>query len=142
MNGESKLIKLQVEGVASEQGHVRFDDFLQKLEDLLVALNDVDRIVGNTFQPTLYYRVVDVSHTSPVAITLEPVVRETMAPAAAERHIEVRHKRFFKELSAIKLNEPVSPEVDERLLERLRDLVEGVGRSFQRAEISNSETRV
>jgi hypothetical protein len=142
VNGESKLIKLQVEGVESEQGHVRFDDFLQKLEDLLITLNGVDRIVGNTFQPTLYYRVVDVSHTSPVAITLEPVVRERMAPGAAENHIKIRHNRFFKELSAISRNEPVSPEVDERLLERLRDLAEGVGRSFQRAAISNSETRV
>src|SRR5438105_15485967 len=114
MNGESNLIKLEVEGVSSEQGHVRFDEFLQKLEDLLVALNDVDRIVGNTFQTTLYYRVVDVSHKSPVAITLEPVVRKAMAPAAAENHIKTRHDRFFKELSAIKRSEPVSPDVDER----------------------------
>lgn len=50
MNGESKLIKLQVEGVTSEGGHIRFDEFLQKLKDLLIALNGVDRIVGNTFQ--------------------------------------------------------------------------------------------
>jgi hypothetical protein len=142
MNGESKLIKLEVEGVASEEGHVRFDELLQKLEDLLIALNGVDRIVGNTFQPTLYYRVVDVSHGSEVAITLEPVVREQMSARRAAAHIDTRHTRFFKELTAIKMNEPVSPEVDEHLLERLRDLAEGIGRSFQRAVISNSESRV
>src|SRR5438309_2231453 len=119
MNGESKLIKLEVEGVASEQGHVRFDEFLQKLEDLLIALNDVDRIVGNTQRPALYYRVVDVSHGSEVAITLEPVMRQQMPEARATTEINARHNRFFKELSAIKMNEPVSPDVDERLLERL-----------------------
>ena len=142
MNGESNLIKLAVEGVASEEGHVRFDEFLQKLEDLLIALNDVDRIVGNTQRPALYYRLVDVSHGSEVAITLEPVVRQRMPAARAAREINARHTRFFKELSAIKMNEPVSPDVDERLLERLRDLVEGIGRTFQRASISNSESRV
>ena len=142
MNGESKLIKLEVEGVASEQGHVRFDEFLQKLEDLLIALNDVDRIVGNTQRPALYYRVVDVSHGSEVAITLEPVMRQQMPEARAVIEINARHDRFFKELSAIKMNEPVSPDVDERLLERLRDLVEGIGRTFQRASISNFESRV
>jgi hypothetical protein len=142
MNGEANLIKLRVEGVTSEEGHIRFDEFLQKLEDLLVTLNGIDRIEGNTAQPTLYYRVVDASHTSPVTITLEPVVREAMPPRRAENHIKARHNRFFKELSAIQRNQPVSTDVDERLLERLRDLVEGVGRSFQRASISNSETRI
>src|SRR5262249_28465489 len=98
----------------------------------------------NTFQPTLYYRVIDVSHGSEVAITLEPVVkkRATVSATQATREITARHNRFFKELSAIKRNEPVSPEIDESLLERIRDLVEGLGRSFSRASISNSESRV
>src|SRR5207302_4547834 len=98
--------------------------------------------VGNTQRPALYYRVVDVSHGSEVAITLEPVMRQQMPEARATTEINARHNRFFKELSAIKMNEPVSPDVDERLLERLRDLVEGIGRTFQRASISNSESRV
>lgn len=141
MNGESKnLITLEVEGINSEHGHVRLEDFLKKLEDLLVTLNGIDRIVSQTFQPTLYYRIVEINHSSPLEITIEPVVRQ-QTPTAHE-YIAVRHHRFFKELSAIRQNEPVSPEVDDRLIERLRDLVEGRGQSFAKASISNSEARV
>jgi hypothetical protein len=144
MNGDSNLIKLEVEGVSSEKGHVRFDEFLQKLEDLLIALNGIDRIVGNTFQPTLYYRVVDVKHDSPVFLILEPVIREAAAvpPQRAQEYIKARHDRFFGELDAIRKNEPISPELGEHLLQRLEDLVEGRGRSFERATISNSETKI
>lgn len=72
MTKKTNLITLEVQGVGGENGHVRFDEFLKKLEDLLVTLNGIDRIVGNTFQPTLYYRVVKVTHSSPLGLRLSP----------------------------------------------------------------------
>jgi hypothetical protein len=142
MNGdESNLITLEVEGPTSEDGHVRADEFVDKLEHLLTTLNGIDRMVGDTAQPTLYYRIVSITHSSPVTVTLEPVVRPRVAKPSPD-HIKARHHRFFRELDAIHKNEPVSPEVDEQLLENLRDLALGVGESFKRAAISNFEVRV
>lgn len=143
MNGESKLITYSVEGVSAESGHIRADYLVDKLDNLLTALNDIDRIVGNTYQPTLYYRVVKVEHGSPLTITIEPVVRKRASITdSPEQHIATRHNRFFKELDAIRRNEPLSPEIDDRVVEHLRDLAEGIGREFERAAISNSEARV
>ena len=69
MNGdESNLITLEVDGPSSEDGHVRADEFIEKLENLITALNGVDKMVGDTGQPTLYYRIVAVSHTSPLTM--------------------------------------------------------------------------
>lgn len=142
MNGdESNLITLEVDGPSSEDGHVRADEFIEKLEDLITALNGVDKMVGDTGQPTLYYRIVAVSHTSPLTITLEPVVRKRVATPARD-HIRTRHHRFFRELAAIRTNQPISPELDDRTIEHLRDLVSGLGQSFNRAAVFNSEARV
>ena len=142
MSAKSNLITLEVEGVSNRNGHVRFDELLKKLEDLLVTLNGIDRIVGNTFQPTLYYRVVKVKHSSPISITLEPVVRGQMPHRTATKQIRDRHRRFFKELRAISQSKAVSPDVSEQLLYRLEDLVEGRGRSFAKATLSNGEATI
>jgi hypothetical protein len=140
--GESNLIKLSVEGIRDENGHFRFDEFLQKLQDLLVALNGIDRLVGNTFQPTLYYRVIKVTQSSPLSMTLEPVVKAEMPIRQAEQHIRVRHNRFFHELDSIKRSVPISPDIDEYLLQRFESLAEGRGRSFAKVSISNSEASI
>lgn len=122
MNAESEnLITLSVVGIESEGGHVRADELLDELSNLLEALNRFDRIVSQTGSPTLYYRIIAVHHASPLSITLEPVVRHRIQKPATD-HITIRHARFFKELEAIRRNEPLSPEVDDQLLEHLSGL--------------------
>jgi hypothetical protein len=139
MNGEREnLITMEFDGPASEQGHVRLDEFIEKLEDLITTLNGIDRLVGETAQTTLYYRIVAVSHSSPLTITIEPVVKKRITQPAPD-HIKTRHHRFFR---AIKSNEPISPDLDDRTIERIRDLVSGLGETFERAVLSNAEARI
>jgi hypothetical protein len=142
MNGQTdKFITLKVEGVDAEHGHVRVEEFLQQIEHLLAALNGVDKIVGETAKPTLYYRIVDARHSSPLEIKLEPVLRKGISNTKPD-HIKVRHARFFRELNAIRYNEPISPEIDEPLLEHLRDLAGGIGQTFKNAVIANGTEKV
>jgi hypothetical protein len=137
----SNLITFQIEGAPSEDGHMPLSDFIYRLEQLLLALNAMDRIVGQTAQPTLYYRIVDASHHSPISLTIEPVIKKTVRHPEPG-YIRVRHTRFFRELSAIQRNEPLSPEMDYTTLEHVRELVDGVGRDFTNARISNDEAVV
>lgn len=134
-------ITLSVEGLDAENGHVKVDEFLDKLSHLLTALNGIDRLVGETGSPSLYYRIVDASHSSPFKITLEPVVRKNIKKVKKEI-INRCHDRFFGEISAIKRMNPVSPDIDNRLLEHLRDLAIGVGQDFKSVVISNGRERV
>lgn len=136
-------ITLCVEGLDSEGGHVRLDDLLEQLEHLLTTLNGIDRLVSETGAPTLYYRVTKASHSSPLRITLEPVVKPTVKlKAPAYDYIKSRHKRFFGELSAIKSRQPVSPDIDESMLEHLREFTAGLGSTFKAATISNGAEKV
>jgi hypothetical protein len=142
MNTETdKFITLSVEGLDAEGGHVKVDEFLEKLTNLLTALNGIDRLVGETGSPSLYYRIVDASHSSPFKITLEPVVRKNIKKVKKDI-VQRCHSRFFGEISAIKRREPVSPDIDNRLLEHLRDLTIGIGQDFKTVTISNGHERV
>lgn len=127
MNGGSEnQITWTVEGLERENGHVRADEFLDKVDHLLSALNGIDKMVSNAAQPTLYYRIVALSHASPISITLEPVIKPRVTNPPRD-YIAVRHDRLFKELERIHRNEPVSEDVDDALLEDFRDLATGRG---------------
>ncbi len=143
MNGDIQhQITWTVEGPDKENGHVRADEFIDKVDHLLSALNGVDRVVSGTSQPTLYYRIVALSHSSPISITIEPVVKTNVIRNPPRDYIAVRHHRFFQELEAIGRNAPVSEDIDDALLEDFRDLAAGRGEAFTAAKISNHEAQV
>jgi len=135
------LIKLKVEGLDAEQGHVPVDEFLEKLTHLVTALNEIDRLVGQSGSPKLYYRIVNATHGSPLEVTLEPVLKKKTV-AAGEQYIHECHDRFFRELSAIKRMEPLSPDVETGLLENLYDLAIGAGTEFKSAALSNDKAHI
>ena len=137
----SNLITIEIEGTASQDGHVLLSDFIARIKNLLAVLNGIDRMVGDTAKPTLNYRIIDAKHNSPLTFTLEPVIRKGVAKPKPQ-HIQLRHNRLFKEVGAIRKNEPISPEVDESILENLRNLVQGVGRDFTSAKLSNGDVEV
>jgi hypothetical protein len=136
----SNLITLQIEGTPSEDGHVLVSDFIGRLEELLATLNGIDRIVGQTAQPTLNYRIVDASHKSPLTLTIEPIIKSRVKPEP--QHIQKRNARFFKEMRAVRRNEPISPEIDDAVLDHMRAMVEGLGTEFISARIYNGESDV
>lgn len=68
MATDTRHVRLILEGLASEDGHVPFATFLQELQHLRAALKAVGgprRGVG--------YRVVELSHASPAIVGLESV---------------------------------------------------------------------
>jgi hypothetical protein len=132
-------ITYSIEGTDSEVGHVKADAFLDRISHLLNALNGIDRVVGKSGAPKLYYRIVAAKHSSPLALTFEPVLKKPSLEPSDQRGGYIRrcHDRFFGELESIRTNGQVSDEIDTTLLEHLYELVEGVGREYKNASISN-----
>jgi hypothetical protein len=137
----TNLITIKVEGFDSENGHVRADEFVDELARLLTVLNGIDRLVGNTNQPTLYYRIVGVKHSSPLSVTLEPVVKRSVQKPGKD-FVASRHHRFFSELNAIRQEKRVSPDMDEQLLENLLDLTGGENQTFKSVTIQNGRSKI
>jgi hypothetical protein len=141
----SELITYCVEGLDSEHGHVSVAEFLDKINHLLCALNGIDRVVGQSATPNLYYQIVNASHSSPLTITLQPVIKKRdkqNVRTVSASYIGVCHKRFFQELEAVRKMEPISLEIEPELLEHFRDIALGVGQDFKSATIYNGEHRV
>jgi len=137
----SDQITFTVDGVDSENGHVTLGLFLERIEHLLSALNGIDRIIGESGSPKLDYLIIKATHSSPLAMTFQPVPKKR-AQQIPRDYIPRCHSRFFKELRAVQRMEPISPDVEPELREHFRDIALGVGQDFKTAAISNGEERV
>lgn len=133
-------ITLRLEGLPEEDGHVRLSDLLTELQALKETLDNVDRMVGQTSDTALYYRVVDLKHSSPATVVLEP--RAKPKKKLDRDAVSIRHHRFFQELDAIEHKKPVSEELDTKTLLSFKRLVEGVGKTFYKASISNATSSI
>lgn len=141
MKAMDNFITFSVEGLDAEHGHVKAAEFIDSITHLLAALNGIDRLVGETVTPSLYYRVVDAGHSSPLTLKFQPVLRRN-AKKVSQNHLKECHDRFFEELSEIRRTGRVSDDIDTKLLEHLRDLAIGIGQDFKQASISNNTERV
>src|SRR4051812_10461085 len=70
-------IRIIVEGDSKDKGHVRLNDFLQQLEAVKSALKQTERILAPNEKGAAYYRIVDVSHNSPLTVVLEATSEQT-----------------------------------------------------------------
>lgn len=74
----SRRITVQMVGKEEDNGDVRFEDFIDQLTAVRDALLEVDRAISEEQANTVYFRVVDLKHSSPAAVVLEavPIVKD------------------------------------------------------------------
>ncbi len=68
-----KRITIQLKGDPSDDEHLRLSDFISQLEAIRGALNRVEEHITDSDKRSVYYRVVDLRHTSPATIVLDAV---------------------------------------------------------------------
>lgn len=69
----SKTLKIQFTGSTEDSEHVRLSDFIDELKSMREALIELDKAVSNSEKPTVDYRIVDLSHSSPASVVLEAI---------------------------------------------------------------------
>ncbi len=68
-----KRIVIQFIGAASDKEDVRLTDLIDQLHAVRRALRETDLMLSGRREPMLDYKVVDLRHSSPATVTLEPV---------------------------------------------------------------------
>src|SRR5262245_28434734 len=68
-----KRITIQLRGDPDEGEHLRLSDFLTQLEAIRGALNHLEEDVTGSETRTIYYRVVDLKHSSPATVVLDAI---------------------------------------------------------------------
>ena len=116
-------------------------DFLKRAQGLYDALRCVDKLEGNLTDETLNYRIVDASHSSPLSMTLELVVRESVE-LVETNHVEKRRQRFFQVATAIQERRAVPNDTPRELIMAFEAISQGAGKQFLRGEIVNSSAHV
>ena len=134
-----RRIKLQLTGANSDGHHVRFSDFLIQFTALKLAFSNIERIISGNERATVYFRIIDLSHHSPAAVTLE-----AQAPASEvsnDLSLGVVNK-FFDGLRRIRDDQDVPKEYDRQTLESLRGLGATLRKHVTHIQISNDEVEI
>jgi hypothetical protein len=143
---------IELIGALEDGGNVRLGAFIAQLEAVKSALKQTERLVTGDEESTVYYRVVDLRHSSPATVVLEAVssaVQDGIAPLTPRRirqratgdNSNATVSRFFNSLKQIRRKE-APPRADLQALESYRNLTSALGKTISGVRIINTHESV
>jgi hypothetical protein len=121
-------ITLIIEGLPEDDGRVRLGAFMSQLQNLSATITKLDR-EANEGKNVTYFRIVELSYSSPARVVLEPhpLPRQRYAGAAIIAGLE-------RITTALQNGTDLSG-LDADLLEDIRNLTRPVGKTVQSAAL-------
>jgi hypothetical protein len=133
----NKKITIRLKGSREDNEHVRLSDFVSHLQFLSAALSETDHLLTGVDKKSVYFRVVDLKHSSPATVVLEPV------PIPGEvDHSAAIISKFFSSLEKIQESQDVPPGIGRPLLEAFRNLSIGLRKNIRELVISSDDQSV
>ena len=130
MATETRRVRLILQGLASEGGHVPFSTFLQELQLLRAALRGLNRSMSPSRKASAHYRVVELRHDSPAVVGLESVALTHQDPPA--EHAVLNFARLLSDID----EESAEPgEYEPAVVRNILRMSEPVGRSLAAAKL-------
>jgi hypothetical protein len=136
----SNRIKFQVEGPEDENGDVRFDVFIRVLGAFRKALTETDRLISKG-DSSLYFRVSDLTHSSPATIEVEGVEKDLGIVADKTVKIYSLFSACVGNLNSVLHDNPL-PLMDYPTLMSYKELAAFHGRGIARMSILNNGDRI
>lgn len=140
----NNLIVFELEGLATEGGHLKLGDLLAQLSALKRSLEMIATAGSPGAKSRIYYRVVDLSHSSPVRVVLEPVIQRGAKKSVGDKRniIDFPGRKLLKEVKSIRSKALASEDIDSSSLEALRALAPSEKRGVSSAKLSISNSKV
>lgn len=143
-------ITIQLTGSLEDDGHVTLSAFLSQLEAVKAALKQTERLVTGEEEPTVYYRVVDLSHNSPATIVLEAVslanrpqtTVKKKRPAIKTDYSHATVNQFFHSLRQIREKRQRPERADLQALEAYRNLAAPLEKRVSGVKLIDSDESV
>jgi hypothetical protein len=144
-------ITVQLVGSLEDDWHVTLSAFLTQLEAIKAALKQTERLVSGEEEPSVYYRIVDLHHSSPATVVLEAVslaTRPERIPHPRKRRVQkpdYSHAivaEFFTSLKDIREKKKAPRRADLQALEAYRNLAAPLEKNASGLKIINSDTSV
>ena len=135
-------ITVTLEGDVRDSGHVRLSDFLRELEAIKAALRQTERIFGYAGNNHLYYRIIDLSHSSPATVVLEAVEELTTNKAVEAGIADTVVTDFFNSLEQITNNGALPEGFDYLAAEAYREIGGPKKKHLTKLVVANTHTRI
>lgn len=127
-------IKITMEGMLENSGHVNLPDFIAQLNAIGGALRKMDIIAGGDGESSSKFRVVNLSHSSPATVVLE------QTPLAKRKDTSVRVESIFKKYYGSILAEKVEPTMDLGIIENFKSAAKPIGKKISSVSVYIGET--
>lgn len=146
-------ITIQLQGSLEDDWHVTLSAFLAQLEAVKAALKQTERLVSGEEETSVYYRVVDLRHSSPATIVLEAVSRTNLPIPQPQRkksrptpkrqdYSQATVRQFFHSLKSIREKKERPARADLQMLEAYRNLAAPLEKKVSDLKITNGEGSV
>src|SRR5579859_3823187 len=142
-------ITIQLTGSLEDDWNVTLSGFLTQLEAVKAALKQTERLLTGEEEPSVYYRIVDLSHNSPATVVLE-AVSLTNRPHPQPKKKGATQKtdysaatvsQFFHSLKQIREKRQAPERADLQTLEAYRNLATPVSKKVSGMKvIENAES--
>lgn len=144
---------IELTGTLQDDGHVRLGSFIAQLEAVKSALKQTERTLTGDEESSVYYRVVDLRHSSPATVVLEAVSStaiDALAPPQGAKRVRNRSngdhsgatvRSFFRTLQQIR-HKQTPPHADLQALESYRNLTTALGKTVAGVRIINTQESV
>ena len=130
-------IKIQLKGAFSDDHHVRLSDFIIQLNALQLALVNTESIISGSNKPSLYYRIIDLTHSSPSTVLLEAKPYQQVGDLSTEVV-----DKFFIGLRQIQETGQISDEFDRPVLESYKALGVTLRKNITEIKLSNGRYQI
>jgi hypothetical protein len=128
-------LTIQLEGASEDQGHVRLGEFIDELKAVSAALRHTERILTGG-ENTVYYRIIDLKHSSPSTVRIQSVAQKPLH-AAMPRKI---FRRFSTSVRMIRKGRlPV--DFDAEAIEAFKNLTDPLKKHLARVKFIEEDRK-
>ena len=113
---KNNQFSVTLRGSLNDEEHLRLNDFTKQLKTINTVLRHIDFSINQTNNPSTYYRVIDLSHSSPACVVFEAVPFMN-----AEDNTKIIISRFFKGLQDV-ISGIVPKYYDYEILKSLKEI--------------------
>lgn len=132
-----KRITIEFKGSDADAGDVRLSEFLEQLEAVKEALKQTERVVSGRPDQHIYYKIVDLSHSSPSRVVLEPVYP---VDKVLRKSLSVVPDALTSSIRVLQFGRKPPARADLAMLESYKTL--GASRNLKEMTISTSPQKV
>jgi hypothetical protein len=125
-------LKIELRGSLEDNEQVRFEEFVGQLEDFKEALRHTDRIISKKDNPTVFYRIIELSYHSPATMTIAAYP----CPGIQEDNSDEVVRTISFGIKAINEKSEVPSYFDHDALEAYKGIGKRIGKGFSSITVS------